>query len=466
MTTKARSIAIPSTAEAYCVALRHAWSRGALLQTAHWITLLAILVLFPFIAMSSAFADEYRLGPEDKVRLKVYEWRASRDEIFQWTALNDEFTVSEAGTLALPFVGEISAAGKSTGEVARLIAHGLMQQMGLGREPNASVEVVQYRPFYILGDINKPGEFPYRPGLTVLKAVSLASGLLNRPAETFRLQRELIAGSGDLGLYAVNVTSLLARKARLEAELSGAQSIDFPPELSAHSNSAASAVAKQQEQLIFDARRESLSTQTQALQQLRSFLDQEVEAQKQHIDLDDTQIELMQKELQGVSTLVESGLATSPRQMALQRALAQLQGERLTEETSLLRARQEISRTDISLQELQNNRTNEATVALRDTQAQLEDLDQKINTAGKLLRETETTEPRLAALRDSAERAGPTYTIIRQSGDEVTELSATETTPVEPGDTVKVEFPLPNLQDLEQYTSATTGSPDALPLSQ
>jgi protein involved in polysaccharide export with SLBB domain len=54
----------------------------------------AAIALILGVAWSEAGAEDYRLGPQDRVRLKVYEWRASRDMIFEWTALNDQFTVS------------------------------------------------------------------------------------------------------------------------------------------------------------------------------------------------------------------------------------------------------------------------------------------------------------------------------------------------------------------------------------
>ena len=164
-------------------------------------------------------AEQYLLGPQDQVRLKIYEWRASRDIIFEWTALNDPFTVGADGTLSLPFVGTIQAEGRRMA-LAGTIAQRLVQQMGLGQAPDVAVEVVQFRPFYILGHVMQPGEFPYRPGLNVLEAVTIAGGL--RPATTaMPLEREVIAGQGEVDVLGLSSVSLLARKARLKAELSG-----------------------------------------------------------------------------------------------------------------------------------------------------------------------------------------------------------------------------------------------------
>ena len=217
----------------------------------------AALALMLGAASSEAGAEEYRLGPQDRVRLKVYEWRASRDMIFEWTALNDQFTVSAAGTLALPFIGEIQAAGVAPGELASAIGHRLKTQMGLGQAPNTSVEVVQFRPFYVVGEVTQPGEFPYRPELTVLKALSLAGGLRLKDDDLLRLPREVIAARGELSIYDLQIGSLLVRKARLESELAGSENIAFPAELTARQDDGTLALLMQQEQTIFKARREA-----------------------------------------------------------------------------------------------------------------------------------------------------------------------------------------------------------------
>jgi polysaccharide export outer membrane protein/exopolysaccharide production protein ExoF len=147
--------------------------------------------------------------------------------IFEWTALNDEFTVSAAGTMALPFISEIPAAGVAPGDLANAIGHQLKTQMGLGQEPHVSVEVVQFRPFYVVGQVTQPGEFPYRPELTVLKALSLAGGLRLKDDDLLRLPREVIAARGELGIYDLQAGSLLVRKARLESELGGRKTLHF-----------------------------------------------------------------------------------------------------------------------------------------------------------------------------------------------------------------------------------------------
>ncbi|RWK45824.1 MAG: sugar ABC transporter substrate-binding protein, partial [Mesorhizobium sp.] len=102
------------------------------------------------------------------------------------------------------------------------------KSVGLARKPNTAVEIVQFRPFYVVGKVTQSGEFPYRPGLTVLQALSIAGGLRTREDRDARFEREVIQGQGDVSLLRLSEASLLARKARLEAELSHASDIQFP----------------------------------------------------------------------------------------------------------------------------------------------------------------------------------------------------------------------------------------------
>ncbi|RVC64649.1 sugar ABC transporter substrate-binding protein [Mesorhizobium sp. M4B.F.Ca.ET.088.02.2.1] len=388
-------------------------------------------------------AAEYLLGPQDKVRLKVYEWRASRDVICEWTALNDEFVVGADGTLFLPFVGQIRAQGTAPGDLARAIGDRLMQQMGLGRQPDVAVEIVQYRPFYIVGYVTQSGEFPYRPGLTVLQALGIAGGLRTREDDIPRLEREVIAGQGDVGLLALSSVSLLARKARLESEQAGSDDVTFPAELKDRASNATVAMAMEQERRIFAVRKDSLTTQLRSLRELREFLEKELDSLTQQLTFHDKQIELVQKELAGVSTLVQKGLAVAPRELSLEGTVAQMQGDRLAAETSLLRVRQEISKTDIEILNLGNRNANEVAEALRETQSQLNEVTSKADTAAQLLHETAVTAPALLALKERAERAKPIFKIVRTTASGSEELTVEETTPIEPGDTVKIEIPPP-----------------------
>jgi protein involved in polysaccharide export with SLBB domain len=118
----------------------------------------------------SAIGD-YRLGAGDKVRVTV----------FGENDLGGEFVVDGSGYLRLPLIGEVKAAGLSARNFETEVEKQLKD--GYLKEPRVNVEVTTYRPFYILGEVTRPGPYPYVNGMTVLNAVALAGGYTYRANE-------------------------------------------------------------------------------------------------------------------------------------------------------------------------------------------------------------------------------------------------------------------------------------------
>jgi polysaccharide export outer membrane protein len=114
----------------------------------------------------------YTLGPGDQVRIIT----------FGEQTLTGQFSVEDSGNVAIPLLGPLHAAGLTTQQVSEAIAADLRAK-NLIRNPSVSVEIVAYRPVFVLGEINKPGEYPYRPGMTMLTVVALAGGFTYRAVE-------------------------------------------------------------------------------------------------------------------------------------------------------------------------------------------------------------------------------------------------------------------------------------------
>lgn len=115
--------------------------------------------------------DDYTLGVADKVRVIIF------DE----PSLSGEFFVNANGRLSLPLIGDVKAAGVNTTNLATTIQEKLAD--GYLRQPRVSIDVLTFRPYYILGEVNKPGEYPYSSGLTVLNAVATAEGFTYRASK-------------------------------------------------------------------------------------------------------------------------------------------------------------------------------------------------------------------------------------------------------------------------------------------
>src|SRR5262245_27008510 len=236
----------------------YSWSRCALP-----IVIVCLLVVSHSVGLAGSVGrSDYVLGTQDKVRGKVFEWRASRDEILEWSEVNAEYVVGCAGKIALPLVGDLLSTGRSPTELSQAIGHALQVRIGLVEPPSVSVEVVQFRPFYIVGDVERPGEYAYRPGLTLLQAITIAGGMPRaKNLSPARLERESISTRGDLRLFESDLVATLARKARLTSELQASDEIAIPDELNASATDTSYRAIINQETVLFQSRKEAFATQ-------------------------------------------------------------------------------------------------------------------------------------------------------------------------------------------------------------
>ena len=125
---------------------------------------------------------------------------------------------------------------------------------------------------------------------------------------------------------------------------------------------------------------------------------------------------------------------------ARERSEAEIEGSRLELETALLRARQDVSRTERDILEFRNKRHNEVLAELRQTQEKLEDSLRRTSTAQKLLNESDQFAAQFATAGSEEEDIEILYSIVRKQNGALTEKAATDTSSVEPGDLVKVRI--------------------------
>lgn len=112
--------------------------------------------------------EEYRLGAGDELRITVF---GEED-------LSGEYTVNASGRITFPLVGEVDADGRTIAELTSALIAALQQDYI--RQPNIAVDVVTYRPFFILGEVRTPGTYPYSANLTVVNAIATAQGFTYR----------------------------------------------------------------------------------------------------------------------------------------------------------------------------------------------------------------------------------------------------------------------------------------------
>jgi protein involved in polysaccharide export with SLBB domain len=122
----------------------------------------------PALPNAAAADDGYRLGSGDKIHVAV----------FGQPDLTGDFTVDGGGSVQLPLIGTVKAAGLTVGEFQKQVATKFSD--GYFVNPNVEVDVVSYRPFYIIGEVRSPGQYPYVNGMSILNAVALAGGFTDR----------------------------------------------------------------------------------------------------------------------------------------------------------------------------------------------------------------------------------------------------------------------------------------------
>jgi protein involved in polysaccharide export with SLBB domain len=120
--------------------------------------------------------DEYRLGVGDRVYVKMGQWNIVEQTYDNWEGLEGEYVVGPDGSVSIALAGAVPASGMTVHEIAEEIAARVQQKIGTPLPPATSVEVAGFRPVYVVGAVTTPGEFAYRPQMTVLQAVALAGG--------------------------------------------------------------------------------------------------------------------------------------------------------------------------------------------------------------------------------------------------------------------------------------------------
>lgn len=122
----------------------------------------------PLPAGNGVSSSEYVLGTGDKIKLTVYGE----------TDLSGEYEVGSTGVVALPLIGDIAASGHTITHFEKAVREKLSE--GYLRDPRVSAQVINYRPFFILGEVTKPGSYPFVNGMTVINAIALAGGYTYR----------------------------------------------------------------------------------------------------------------------------------------------------------------------------------------------------------------------------------------------------------------------------------------------
>lgn len=398
----------------------------------------AALVLFSLCVVSgNARADSlpgYHLGVMDKLSIRVAEWQTAEGTIRDWSVVSGDYTVGPSGSVSIPFIGDMPAAGKTTDEIAEAIGLGLQKQFGLRDRPSASVELSQFRPIYLSGEVQNPGSYPFVPNLTVLKAVSLGGGM-HRAEAGQRFARDFINAKGDAVVLMAERGRLLMRQARLLAEVAGKDQIDIAPDLQKLPQSADLLAS---EEALMKTRSVRMKTQLQALADLKVLLQSEVEALAKKTDTLSRQLDLAKADRDKVESLAERGLELASRRISAEQRASDVETNLLDTDTASLNAKQSISKATQDENTVRNDWQNSLAQDLQDTDTQLETLQLKLSTSQALMQEAVAQSADASNIDAGGQGVNIVYTIIRDENGQAKEIPAQENTLVLPGDLIKV----------------------------
>jgi polysaccharide biosynthesis/export protein VpsN len=146
----------------------------------------SLLVFSSLTAAQSMSLSQYKLGAGDVIKISV----------FGQTDLSLTTKVPHMGVINYPFLGDIEVVGMTASQLESTIYKGLKGDYLV--EPSISVTIEEYRPFFIDGEVKKPGGYPYQPGLSIDKAAALAGGYTERASRTKITIRRDIDGQQKL----------------------------------------------------------------------------------------------------------------------------------------------------------------------------------------------------------------------------------------------------------------------------
>lgn len=304
---------------------------------------------------SEVRAPEYRLQPGDILEI----WSAREPQ------LNREIVVRPDGRVSLPLAGHLEAGGLTLGEFEGVIAEAVAPYFTLELDLVAILSPPEERDLpviYVAGDVTTPGAYRYRPGMTILHAVSVAGGYL-RP-EAGADGDVVIETQRDLTVLRRRAVDLAAQEARVLAELTGVDELDR----SATEADPALADVLDREQVLMDLRRRRFNEDVDAGERRIRQASRDATTLVAQLAAFDEQIARMTQEHARVRSLVDRGLAVETRALDLQLLLADFARTQLELSAGLSRANTAVLQSEAEIAAIRTRRSLELSSELHEVQ--------------------------------------------------------------------------------------------------
>jgi protein involved in polysaccharide export with SLBB domain len=353
---------------------------------------------------------------------------------FQRMDLSGEYPVQQDGTLSLPRLGAIDAAGRPLADVRADVQSSFATVMGTPAD--VSLTIARRQPIYVTGAVKSSGAYDYVAGMIVIQAISLAGGIDRGAARSSQII-EHVRGAEKLDQTRDRLKRLLAKKARIEAASDTSLEISVPKRLIELAGPAEADRLINRERDILQATRraralhiEDLDTQIAGTERQLALLQQRASQYDVQMEARTTRLSMLQ-ELQQKGGVVHTSLVTA------QSDLSDIEGRKQDFEITLAQTEQRLDATRSSRMRLETEDQLALSKELADTAADIAD-------AERTLAADATSAQALALLSPHDGAAGvnvvPVIEIIRRTADARSTLPAEDTTELEPGDVVKVRL--------------------------
>jgi protein involved in polysaccharide export with SLBB domain len=363
----------------------------------------------------------YEVGPGDKLLIKFFQ----RDE------LSGEFRVRSDGQITLPLIGSFSVQGQTPAEVEQLISVKFFEMTK--SSAHAVVDVIERRPFFVAGDVNRPGTFQYFPRMTVLHAVALAGGIYRMPQapnqfmDITREQWRLRSSKADAAVT-------LAKRERLKALLNRQDEVDFPELISELVGTDQGERIISTQRRLFEQARRWRNDQKDYLKSAVQLAEEEIKALRTRLATINDVMKVHDDELSTRQKLLERGLTRRQSVYQKQYAISNLLTSAANVEAEIKRAEMKRNRAMQEQNEFWPSQDRKLADELATVEAEFERNMREIQASNNMLGQSMATGMRQAGFN----AASVEYRILRRRDGEVEELAAKENDRMLPGDVLKV----------------------------
>jgi polysaccharide export outer membrane protein len=397
-------------------------------MTLHFVqvALLALLAQISTEVLAQEFT--YGIAPGDEVRVTV----------FREPDMSGLFRIDDSGTLSVPGVGNVPASGRSVNDLRKTLVKALEEKHLVN--PDVVVQMVQYAPVFVVGDVRNPGRYSFAPGMTVLQLIAIAGGFAAHTAvssDSLLLLREQSRYREELTVARERFSALAVRRLRLLAERESRHEFDFPDTLTPHVGRERLEQIVSAEMKLLRIRLDEPTTRSTLLRQQRSEMDDEIGALTAQLASVRQLKVTVDAELKALKQLRQQGIVANARVMELERLAVDTDLRINSTLATISQTHQDRTGVDLQLQKIDEDSRLRTAESLAETETELAIQSRRITASAEFL-----------GLTGGEDRQGPqgivdrTFFIARAGGErtEVVKGGA----PVRPGDILTVARQTPD----------------------